>query len=323
MAERNSFLQRLGPSITWVQSSVSGPMGALETTVVDAAHVRAKAPKAEKLIARSGFVLKQLARLIYVSPALLILKPIVGIFDITISDYLVVAFVGIVVVFFAALAWYILLYGITYFIRGRGPRAEVTVAHTVEGARSLGLLPEGRATTSSLLLAPGSPVHVRGIATALSPNAVTDELARDYWHDDPQTPWRITHCVHFAVCPEGGAPIIVRCDAPPLLVGNATPGIAQPMLQTMPRALYEVGKEMFGKGGTGSELTLIAGREVEVIGTVASHVTDIDQIELGGMNHSLDLSAAAGGPSPYRDSRQREGMVVVSASDTPVVILLG
>jgi hypothetical protein len=316
LVERDTYLQYLDPRLRWQELRLR-PDGSQIRTQAPAPHIVVRAPNAEKLIAIAAFALQQLARALYLSPVLIVLKLVVAFFDEPASDLLVVVFVGIVVLFFMALVVYLFLQGVSYFARGRGPRVEMMTPYKLAGARALGLLPQ--AAQASASVAPvGSIVRLRGIVTALG--GATPRVPRlfDVW-SDVATPWRLTRACNFAVCPPDGAPVVVQLSAPPLLIGDGFPSTLALALDpaTLAKLEAESGAAL-DKSAAATALILTAGDEVELYGTVERHIEDAGHFELDGLDYALPTAASS---SSYRAAQTRRAMVVHAAPSTPVVII--
>jgi len=314
----NSFFQWLTPGLRWRELAVQRE-GVARERWAEAPHVIVAAPRAERVLALARGMLKLTARGIYVSPALLLLKPAIAFFDRAVSDYLVVLFVVIVIAFFAALALFILLYGITFFACGRGARFEIKLPTDESDALAMGLLAAAGSRSPISRQPVGAVVRVRGLVEPLMPGPVT-EVARDLWLIDDAGARRLSRCGAFAVCPDGGTPVIVQPTSPPWIVGMARGDTADRHRHSWPQPIVDAMDRTGKVARSGITLAVGRGDMVEIHGTVVGHVDNIERIDLDGEMRSLTLPRTTGGASPYRDSGTREGMLVAATDTVPVVI---
>ncbi len=237
-------------------------------------------------------LLKALARAVYVSPLLLLLRLILRSAYPAAGDVPILLFVAIVVLFFTALDLWIFV-SLVWWLAGHTEGGLRFLVPDREVVPPTNALPPGRA-------GPGDVVHVRGKIVQLGPEKPeTDVVLRDLWCPDTDPPIRVVVAHDFAIAPEGTTPVVVRLEQAPLVHASAQEGGLES---------FELPPPDHGTTGTGSLRVLRAGDEVEVWGRVARSIPNVGRFELGGRVRSLGEDADGG--SPYRESAPRPGIVV-------------
>jgi hypothetical protein len=256
-----------------------------------ATHVRRVAKGAARVYELSRVLLRVAARALYVFPALLVVKAALWLAGVWWGDLITVAFVLMVVAFFAIFALTVLLYGIVGPRALRDPTERLlfaappadTFARAAELAstRVVGRLDAG--------LDPGAPVIV------------------EQWSRGERLVRYVEGC-SFAIVPDEGAPCVVELSAAPLLVGPYEVGKAEPP-ETAGRL------QALGVDGAAPSARCVVrqGDRVELVGHDAQPTARIEDARL----HALVESAAPTGP--YRES-EASALLVRCTVTAPVAL---
>jgi len=297
--------------VTWV----SGKVGRLPKARVP--YVRPPGFRAQRVLGGLGVTLKQSARLIYVSPLLIIAKIALQSVNRVTSDLVTVAFVLLVVAFFALLNAYLLLAALVFFARRGGHRA---VRPATLGARELlRKLPWPQAEAArdwSVIPAregegPGTVMSVVGTVASITDMAGNPTLVREQWIAGRGKALRLVEVCDFAVVPTDGPPVVLHCRAAPVLVlAGGRKRRAADVLADLPDAVVALVENERGlpEGhGQGIEATLSEGDQVTLIGVLSTVIPDVEQFEVDGRMRSL----TEGAPSalPYRSRAGRRGLL--------------
>ncbi len=264
-------------------------------------------------------VIKWVTRALYISPLLIVIKLILGLFDQTLGDMMVVFFVLLVVCFFTLLNLYILWSVIVHVGSKGGPL--VTLPFTSTGGDRREIF-----TRASELKVPGRDlVTLRGVVTPIDDFPIGSELVlRDLWATEGDAPWRLSEVMDFAVVAKGERPVIIRFNTAPIVI--ATPrkvttctGVDQ--MSAAANTVFDMAPAL--KGDRLSEsalwLELSAGDEVEVMGYLHEEIPNVQRFELGGRLCSLESNRQQG-HAPYRGVAGESGSMVLARPETPVWI---
>jgi hypothetical protein len=250
-----------------------------------------------------GFVLRQLARAIYVSPVLIVAKLVVRAFDERASDLLLVAFAVVVVVFFVVLNLYI-LWSLAWWLlsrrqKSKPPRLEPFDARTVEE--------------------PGR-VRVVGRVERLGERG-DGVVLRDVWEGGAQ-PWRLTEVAVFLVRPDDASQpaVVVACTTAPEIRRRGLVRPARGLLAAMtPEATALAPSAVPGADDGGVGLTLAEGDRVEVTAVLAEPFDNLERIPLPG--GELVVGDPEG--APYRDqpeAARRDGLLFLDDAKSPLFL---
>jgi hypothetical protein len=223
-------------------------------------------------------VLRLLAYPLLASPLLMIPKLVS---PRRVSDHLTVAFALVVVVFFATLAFYLI---VTYAWWKRRDLTRLRFAPPAADDTSI-------VVTHPSEAAVGTRVRGRGRVVAVDDTRV---VLRAVAGDDGKS-WRLVEAVPFAVVPRDGLPLVADVQVAPLVLG-ATRGISAG------EVAERFAGETLGLADTrdgGDYLEIAVGDEVELAGPVARIVPDADQFVLGGATRGLP---APSDNDPYRSA---------------------
>lgn len=234
-------------------------------------------------------LMRVFSRAIYVFPALALVKLVwrgEG------SDAITLVFVGIVVVFFALLATFLLLFPLVGPRSARRVQRRFVPATTLpEATRRLALSEPvaGLPTALDGAVEGSPPLRLRGTLERLDRRGATRgrDLLRDTW-----TPLaaRTFECASFAVL-VGDVPVVVQLEVAPACVGQ------------------------YVERDDGSRtLAFHDGDQVELVATSYRALEDIEDVEIRGQRWTAPAGAAA-----YRSGRTG-GLHVVCRTASPVVI---
>jgi hypothetical protein len=310
------FLQRTTTEGCEERSFLDGRSNDVRAQRVDAPYVVRRRGTLERVRGGVAWLLKNAARLVYVSPALLIVKVILKLFDDAMSDLTIVIFVLIVVLFFAVLNLYLFV-SILWWLVGRAPQPfSLKPPFDADGREELPLLDLGDLTdVGDAPLPAGRLVRARGAIVRLGPNSAGDgTVVHDLW--DEGLGLRLTECIDFAVVGQGRIPVVLRLSSAPIVIAKPEPihldaYLSQATPETARLVRQEHG-EAANKPAPCALLTLREGDEVEVIGGVTGNIDNVDNFELEGTYASVPLHAEQGdgGASPFRDKPGGPGLMI-------------
>jgi hypothetical protein len=275
-----------------------------------------------------GRGLKWTARGLYLTPLLLIVKLGFWLADSATADILTVAFVGLVVAFFALLNLYVLA-AFTAWQIGKHGQMVLRLPFSKSGSDVLELFNVETSDVPALAQAPpaiGSRLRVRGTVVELAPRVAKDEpVVRDLWLPRAQVPTRITEVVAFAVQSVGTQPVIVSADGAPTLLlpperdhlGGGLTAFSEPVRKAFNRQLktFKTAKDAKTFG-----LALREGDEVELVGEVVARVDNVVSFDLAGEARSVPAAGGTAGGSPYRHGSPASGVIVANCPEQAVVI---
>ena len=309
--------------VTWV----SGKVGRLPKARVP--YVRPPGFRAQRVLGGLGVTLKQSARLIYVSPLLIIAKIALQSVNRVTSDLVTVAFVLLVVAFFALLNAYLLLAALVFFARRGGHRA---VRPATLGARALmrSIRWPGNADVRSIPVVStpdgaesGTVMRVVGTLASITGTAGRPTLVRDAWCERRGHALRVVEVHDFAVVPAEGPPVVLQCRAAPTLV--AARSAKRPTEQALAELPLEIRGLLEDEGALPSlpdqiiESTLSEGDLVTLVGVFSCPIPDVEQFEIEGRIRSL-ADGAPRAPA-YRQRAGRPGLLFECAPGRPALIL--
>lgn len=176
---------------------VLGPDAKVETRAPESSLVVPDVGGLDRVRTAVGAVLRVLGRVLYLSPALIVVKLVLSGFDLRISDYVIPAFASLVVLFFGVLCLWVAVSLPWWFLRGR--------------KRLLRF--------ASPPPADGTEMTVRGVVAGLERGA-TEVLSCAELSEGALIE-RVVVGECFAVIPEEGDPAIVVPRRTPFLVGGA------------------------------------------------------------------------------------------------------
>jgi hypothetical protein len=315
-SSHHAFVQRATLGGCEEQGFVDGRAEDIQTQRVFAPYVRRRRNLLEAARGRARWLLKNAARLIYLAPALVVLKVILYVIDEPTSDLTIVAFVGVVIVFFAVLNLYILI-SVLWWLFGRDPKPFTLTRPFDESGREALALPGGAADVGLEPPPVGQVVRARGTIVRLGPNREGDgSVLRDFWAEG-DAPFRLTEAIDFAVVARGQVPVVVRLGSAPMVVAKPDSirldafarEAAAGTMSLLERSLSVDDASIKGEGAI---LLLREGDEVEVTGLVAAHIDNVDGFELGGTFASVPLPSGEGdgAASPFRDRPGGAGLVL-------------
>ena len=285
---------------------------------------------------RTRSAVRLLVRGIYLFPALLLVKlafwlaahagvAILG----TIGDYLTVAFVSLVVVFFFFLGLLVLQH---LWVGPRSQRARHQIPRFA--------LPEPSGLESSRLLVykptalelsgvadpsagPGSKIRVRGELVAIDGGARGTPLLREAWLETAQGAARLIQARPFAVVAEGQLPVVVQIEAAPwLLLGAAAEAQSPIRVDDDRRGAFDARLAQHDASlrelCAGQARELCAGQLVELVGVVAERWPRVEEATIGG--RPVRLGAGAG-QAPYRGSGGGPAVLLQSSAYEPVLVV--
>src|SRR5262245_14763950 len=129
-----------------------------------------------------------------------------------VSDHLTVAFALVVVVFFATLAFFLI---VTYAWWKRRDRSRLRFATPASDDAALVVTHPSEATA-------GAQVRARGRVVALGETLDGARLVVRAVTGDDGKPWRLVEAVPFAVVPRDGLPLVADVHAAPTVIGPTT-----------------------------------------------------------------------------------------------------
>ncbi|NUQ72222.1 MAG: hypothetical protein HUU21_01570 [Polyangiaceae bacterium] len=321
-ASHHAFLQRATFEGCEERGFVDGRAGDIRTRHIDAPHVTRPRGILEAARDGAGGLLRSAGRLIFVSPALLVVKLILYLMgEHELSDYVILVFVGFVIAFFAALNLYVFT-SILWWAFGRSPRAFLLKRPFDDDGRpalpSIGEVPSVGPEPAPI----GRLVRARGSVVRLGPVREGDgTVLRDLWLSSDMD-IRLTEAVDFAVVARGQIPVVVRLDRAPLVITK--PSVAR--LEVFASDAAEGTMSLLADSPTaaveGSLVVLREGDEVEVTGVVAAHIDNVDGFDLAGTFASVPLpsSFGEGAASPFRDRPGGAGLVLGEGPGAPISI---
>lgn len=329
--EHHAFLQAITRSGCEERFFLDRRANSIQVRGVDAPYVVARRGALDTARGGAGWLLKNAARLVYASPALLIVKPALKLVDERTSDAVIAAFVAVVVAFFAALNLYIAV-SIAWWLFGRAsPRLTLKLPFDEAGREALPLLSAPDAAAGVDLGSAPVPIgHVaraRGAIVRLGPNREGDAtVLHDLWA--PASPgFRLTQAVDFAVIAEGRLPAVVRLTGAPTVIAPPTRVDLHEYIAQTSASVVGLFKEAESDPrdappGECSLLTLREGDQVEVTGVVTGHIDNVDGFDLEGSYASVPLPAAPGDESsPYRDRPGGAGLLLSAPPGSPPILI--
>jgi hypothetical protein len=313
------YLKRQGATTQWceIPAIAGGFAGSARASTSIRFHAPGRATREIK--AGIAWVLKWLARLLYLSPLFIALRcGVASAMDRPSGDAVTVAYVCLVVAFFVLLNVYIVWSVVAHF-RGRGS-FELELPFSESGADQTGLFEQGAAPSS-----PGEIIRARGVVQnigAFLPGGT--DLLRDAWAVESENPWRIVEALDFAVVTDDERPLIVKLGSAPNVVAPPVKEMVHSALSRLSsgiNSIFDMGPALSdGRGEAPAySLSLTEGQEVEIIGTVSGGVPNVSRFELGSRVCTLDV----GGHQrldPYRGASGGEGVILEATPDTPIWI---
>lgn len=252
--------------------------------------------------------LRATSRLLYVTPALVLVKLVFWAMGDARGDLMIVPFVSVVLAFFVTLIVFVFGTAAWWMVSdGKGALA-LQPPFSSDGAP---LEQDAAEALPRALDAPvGARVSVTGTVTRLAPDQ-EEVLVRDFWgHCDE--PWRGTVIAPFALRVDGreDALVVVQCSQrSPLVVARPREVTAKEFLGALDDAsrgaFQKLGGKPEGARGRAAEGPLVEVREgdtVEVMGIVASRFDNLRALDLG-----LAIPEARSG---YREVSAVHGVVV-------------
>jgi hypothetical protein len=285
-----------------------------QQTLVDGKIVESRDGGATRVLARSyisrggalvslrdgiGAGLKWATRLVYVSPALIVARLIVHGMDARKGEWIVAGFVGIVVLFFVMLSFYLFAAFIAW---GQTQRSALDRPSDVE---------EEEGATDADAADAGMLVTITGRATRL--DATDMPLLADFW----RSALRITEASVFGVTRDNGSPVVVLATTAPFVLGHAVGRDAASVLSALTIARTEV-----VAGQEGESLIVAEGDEITVTGQLLDRIANIAEFELDGEMYRW----GAGKPdaeTPYRQTSVQGGLLVSDTVTAPLVVRVG
>lgn len=321
----HAFLQTATPIGCKEVYFLDGQSNAAEARRVDTPGVVPQKGALERARDAIGWVLKNSARLVYISPALVLVKIAIGAFDEGSSNLVIVAFVSIVVLFFLVLNVYIVI-SVVWWLRRRGAVSFALVGPARPDERGApALLPffdkqraAGFLELENEPLPVGEAVRARGKVTLLGPAREREgdgTVIRDLWAKGGE--WRLTEAIDFAVVRPGKVPAVVRLTEAPTLITSPVDARLDAFLSEAgvgTARLFERAELDPGALGAAAcaALTLREGDEIELVGAVIERIDNVDGFELVGTYASVPLPAPefdeAG--TPFRDKPGGPGIIV-------------
>lgn len=243
-----------------------------------------------------GRVLRFVGRLALFGPVLLLPKLLLPRFY---SDHITVAFVLLVVLFFAVLNAYLLASFVWWIVRNRSGGLSFAEPEETDAEQLARPHVAGSLT--------GKRVRATGRVVALGGS---DVVVRMLTSQDGM--WRLSEIADFAVIPKEGMPIVARVLAAPVVRAEQTirslqdAGFAN-------ETLALAGEE----SGDGVAIRIENGDEIEIIGVAARVVDNADHFDLDGNMRSIPR---ASDDDPYR--RAPGGPALILGSDDDPRIFL-
>jgi hypothetical protein len=259
-------------------------------------HVRVVPSARLRLYGGATTLLRLLARGIYLFPVLLVAKVALLVADSWYGDLITVAFVVLVVAFFAVLAATLLLHLLV------GPRSERAARTTFR----LDLPEVG--DHERILGMSAHPKRYRGLVQAgLAPG---QPVISDQWLERDGMVWRLFEGRCFAVVAEGETPVVVDLAACPVLLGPYVDTRAEPSAAALvlARSLADLGE------ASGARCELRQGDLVEVL---AADAQPLDRLEDERLAAVLSTTGERG---PYRAGGDAGAIVVRSTLEQPAVL---
>jgi len=284
-------------------------------------------------------VLRVLVRALYLFPALLVVKLALWVAALqgqrqlgTLGDYLTVAFVLLVVVFFATLSLLVLLHVWVGPRSARGrhrvPRFELPTAEARGRSRALAVAPEPR-----ILKDPGgepldlerfvlgAKIRVRGELLAIDGSASGGPLLRESWLAEEGRAARLVRARSFAVVATGQPTVGVQIDAAPWLLlegaGEVEAGAVAVAEHDALDAFVRPSGSSLRELLAAPTRELSAGQQVEVIGVVAERLPSVEGAVVAGQPLRL---GAGFGKAPYRGGGGGPALLLISSAAQPVLV---
>ncbi len=238
-----------------------------------------------------GRLLKQAARLLYVSPALLILAPISRSVHPSAPAYLLAAFVIAVVIFFALFDLFLVAAMIAWARRNRGTHVSIKRPQLSDSA--------GTPTT----VAPGMMhrlVRCVGRATLLSTGS-GPILRAAAWSSGP--PMELVECSTFAVVLDEGTPVVVQHLHTPEVIFPPDPAAAPE-----PSSLALAGRDDVPE----ASVVIREGDRVEVQGVVGAFLENTAHFDVDGVTSGVPRPGGDD-DDPYRGGPGVPGLLLTDA----------
>ncbi len=254
--------------------------------------------------------LKWLARGLYLGPLFIVVALVASVFSPTASDLTTVAFVCVLVTFFALLSPYLALSAVEFRV-GETGRARLRVPFSRSGSPTLARPPARDLSADSRRSPPSEGrVRIRGRVVELEPRpAGLGPILVDGWFRNSEPPSRVTEAVDFAIVDDEGQVAVVECLAAPTLIAPPSTHPSAEMLNAMSEATRRAFAEHGPVSGieSGDWVTLRAGDEVEVVGAVERALPNVRGFELSGRTCSVPGGSTVG---PYRGAAARTGLLL-------------
>lgn len=254
-------------------------------------------------------VIKQFARAIYISPALVLIKLIFDHVPGVEGDWITVGFVLFVCAFFALLNLYVVWSVVEHFSsRGKWNVVAPFRSDTPEDF--------GRGVVGDEV------VRRQGFVARLDdPLPGSTQVIRDLWTFEGEATWRMTEAVDLAVVTEGERPLILRFNTAPMLLASPETETVGSALQRMSPglgAVFDISSAIAGDRSQtpASFLTLGEGDEVEVIGLRHGEIPNVNHFDLAGRARSLQSSTK--GFAPYRGVSGEPGTLLIADAKAPI-----
>lgn len=241
-----------------------------------------------------GRVLHWLARALYVSPILVIVKAALrGTGD---SDLVTVGFVCLVLLFFTVLDFYLLVSFVWWLARRRAERLRLVLPDRGDAETGRG----GVVPTASA--APGDRIVARGRIVAMGTKG--EDVLRDVWIVGGIQPTRAVEVADFAVVAAGEPTVVVRCETAPAVIAPTEGMRASRWLDDASPATRDLADRAGAAfEGTATVMTLRDGDPVEVIGRVQKTIAN--------------PVVGADADSPYRRAGAEMALLVVALPGAP------
>jgi len=245
-----------------------------------------------------GRILHGLARALYLGPVLVLFKLLARAAGFA-SDYVTVAFVILVVVFFAVLDLYLFVSVIWWFGRKSAERLRLVLPRRAGEKVGSGASDPAAASTGDRVLATGRVVALAGDG---------GEVLRDLWLADGDRPLRLVEVTDFAVVAEGRPTVVVSCATSPALFAD---GGDRTTVRAWLEESSEPTRELAGplvasERASGHAFSIRPGDEVRVVGALIRSMPDPLP------EPSVD--------SPYRRAGSGAALVVGEHGQAPVRI---
>jgi len=279
-----------------------------------AAYVTTRRPFALRIKHATWLALRWSGRLVWLAPALWLASVVA---PPPIPAYLVVAFVGTVVLFFAMVNLFVIASFAIWRARVR-PELELVPPHRRALPAPAAALPPPGQHEAPLDL--GSLVTVEGRIVPLGqPADETAPVLVDVWSSEG-SPLRLTQAYPFAICADGQLPVIFAPAEAPLVHGDherrSLPELL-PGLDPETRWLYDrVPRDADARDDV-EVVTLRPGDRVRVVAPVVAVVEDVTRFALG--DEELGLAAGRDG-TPYREGERQRGIMVAASGEQAALV---